>query len=230
MSMQENYIISKYPLRYRVWWMKGSDVLAVMEFLSGEPMDRVCMRYLTTPERVSGAVEALLELGLLEEAEDGFSAGLAERVEMAYLALKLGESLERVSRALTWRAFEEFVAYIFSSHGYKVKTHYILKEPRAEIDVVAWREDYAIAADCKHWSRTVSRSGVKGIVEAQVERTYRLLRERGLGFARAYPIIVTLQRADQPFYGGIPWIAVNQLNDFLLRFFDLKDLVLRLEA
>jgi hypothetical protein len=210
--------------------MKGSDVLAVMEILSGGSMDRVCMRYFTTPGRVSEAVDALLELGLLERVGEGFSAGLEERVEMAYLALRLGEPLGRVSRALSWRVFEEFVAYIFSSHGYGVKTHYILKGPRAEIDVVAWREDYALVADCKHWSRIIYRSGAEGIVASQVERTYRLLMEGGLSLARAYPVIVTLQGTDQPFHGGVPWIAVNQLNDFLLRFYELRGIILTLEA
>ncbi|NIN51758.1 MAG: hypothetical protein GTO23_01100 [Nitrososphaeria archaeon] len=97
-----------------------------------------------------------------------------------------------------------------------METHIVLRRPRHELDLVAWKNDLLFTADCKHWSKPLYGTSLARIIQSQVERTLHLLRVR-CG-ERAYALIITLQPWKTPFFRGVPIIPINQLNDFLLNF------------
>ncbi len=198
--------------------MQLEAVLAVLDLLKGVDKSQAALKRSKDPRVVDEVAKDLVRMGMIETVEGDFVASLDQRMNLAYLALSLGGRVERVSRALSWRDFEEFTARIFASNGYEVETHLVFKKPRFEVDLAAWTRDYLISVDCKHWSKPLSESLLRSIVEEQVERSRLMIRyKRWIGY-KAYPCIVTLQPWKEPFYRRVPIVAVNLLNNFLIEF------------
>jgi len=165
-------------------------------------------------------------IGRLEGREAVFKS--EDSVSAAALAVKLGCSVEEASRRLSWRSFEGFVSQIFAENGYRVKTGLRLKEPRMEIDIVAYREGLCMAVDCKHWGRTVGASTMRRVVLKQVERSRHLLDadvSADLGLNRVYPVVATLFEEGVRVIEGVPVVPVMKLSGFLLEFEGYLDLL-----
>ena len=67
------------------------------------------------------------------------------------LFLSRKADVEELAKGLDWRSFERLTAMMFESLGYSTLTN--LRIRRKELDVVAYNDTYAFAADCKHWKR-----------------------------------------------------------------------------
>ncbi|MDG6920162.1 MAG: restriction endonuclease [Nitrososphaerota archaeon] len=122
--------------------------------------------------------------GSIEAAEDAVSSiastlglvGTPETDEhLAGLALcARGESIEAVSKHLTWRDFERFCSSILRAKGYRVRENIYLRRPRAQVDVLGVSDRTSLAVDCKHWARASGRGALAGLVRAQLGRARRL--------------------------------------------------------
>jgi hypothetical protein len=190
----------------------------MIDVLQGMDKSEAALRRSTNPPLVDRVAEELAKMDMIETVDGGFAASLDQRMTLAYYALSLGGRVEDVSRALSWRDFEEFTARIFASNGYDVETHLVFRRPRFEVDLAARKEDYVVSVDCKHWSKPPSESLLRLIVEEQIERSRLMLRKnQWIGYI-AYPCIVTLQPWREPFYKRVPIVAVNLLNNFLIEF------------
>lgn len=162
------------------------------------------------PVRVEGesvVVEDRLRL-LLEAWARGF-----DPIE---LALKAG-----------WRDFERLCADLFNKFGYKTLVNFRLKHQGRyfEVDVLALREPWILAADCKRWRRLRS-SSLRRAALLQKKRCIALAnaipfnRElsaevRGWRRARVVPFIVNLHESDSAIHEGVPVVPLNKLASFL---------------
>lgn len=129
----------------------------------------------------------------------------------------MASDLESSAKKLSWQEFEIFVEKIFSSLGFETLRNYRLRKPRIEIDLLAWRNDFAIAVDCKHWKRTVGQASMTRIGNRQALRSQRVAEEGR--FRKIMPVIVTLR--DESLLvlkNGLPIVPITRLNDFLVNF------------
>ncbi|MDI3502181.1 MAG: hypothetical protein PWR09_305 [Archaeoglobi archaeon] len=115
-----------------------------------------------------------------------------------------------------WQEFENYVAEIFSSHGYEVKVHHIFfsGERRYEVDVLAIHPRRTFAVDCKfyqrHWHR---KSKVKEGARRHSRRCEALSEKLG---RKVIPLLVTLIEEEILMEEGCIIISHEKLNDFLL--------------
>ncbi|ADV65036.1 restriction endonuclease [Desulfurococcus mucosus] len=170
-------------------------------------------------------------LGILERNRDiialnGRTVAAVKPLELALRLLEQGVSIERISRAVDWRDFEQLASYVMSEHGYLVESNITLTTPvRLEIDVVGvdTASGLGIAVDCKHWSHNTRGK----LIEAgtrHVERLekalshYDYLKEKYLVFKHlkeAVPVILTLRQPSFRAYGNVVFISVREFNEFL---------------
>ncbi|MGI0090463.1 MAG: restriction endonuclease [Nitrososphaerales archaeon] len=130
---------------------------------------------------------------------------------------------ESLSGKLTWKEFETFSALAFSSLGFKTKVNFRLRRPRAEIDLVASKNRFAFAVDCKHWKRTVGHATMINISDRQINRAKRLV-EAGSSFARVMPVILTWH--DESLHileNGVPIVPIHKVSDFILNWEESAD-------
>lgn len=136
------------------------------------------------------------------------------RLYTAMLALQRGCDIEPVSAHLSWKDFEKLASETLASFGYRTRTNVYLSRPRMEIDVVGVSAGFAIAIDCKHWTRS-SMSSMAGFAEKQAARARRLIR-RGGAISQVVPVIVTLHAGSTTFTGGVPVVPVNKFRSFVM--------------
>jgi hypothetical protein len=147
-----------------------------------------------------------------------------DKVASAVLAVQIGCSVDEASQHIGWRDFEEFVAEILVANGYTVKRTLRLKKPKAEIDVLAYRNGLGIAVDCKHWKRTGGASSMRKVAELQTGRAKRLVEknnseENGIPqLSSLYPVVATLHEENVQIINGVPVIPVTRLSGFLSEF------------
>lgn len=133
--------------------------------------------------------------------------------------------LEAFSSCLNWKEFEEYVERIFSSFDFLTRRHTRFRKPRAEIDLVASRNDVTFAVDCKHWKRTVGHGSMTAISTRQLVRAQRLVDEhQGM---KVIPMIVTLRDESlRILENGVPIVPIHEISDFLLNWGEAKNRIL----
>ena len=110
------------------------------------------------------------------------------RMVRGIAAVKVGASLEDVSKILTWKEFESFCAALLRAKGLEVQENLTLKKPRAQIDILARSSAMALVVDCKHWAKDMGQSSLDGVVMAQTKRA-EMLR---LKMPRLEPMVVVV--------------------------------------
>jgi hypothetical protein len=125
-----------------------------------------------------------------------------------------GEEIEKVSKHLSWRDFERFCSSLLRARGYTVKENVMLKQPRAQIDIVAFSGGLSLAVDCKHWARSAGYPGLVRVVESQKARARRL-RSGVDGLGPVASVVLTLVDSGARFVAGGAVVPVFALGDFL---------------
>ncbi|MFQ6134307.1 MAG: restriction endonuclease [Nitrososphaerales archaeon] len=162
---------------------------------------------------------AASNIGHLEYGYITFSG--RDKISSAILAVKMGCSLEEVSKQIEWRDFEDIVSEMLSADGYTVRRNFRLKKPRVEIDVLAFKNKICLAIDCKHWKRTVGASTMKRLVERQVERAEHLAKsgeEFKPRLQHIYPVIATLYEEDVKMIDRVSIVPITKFTGFLREF------------
>ena len=150
------------------------------------------------------------------------------KVLASVVALKLGSSIDEVSKVLSWKDFEEFVFTIMTYNGYRVRQNLRLRLPKIEIDVLAIRDGRGLAIDCKHWHRSVGLSSISKIAEAQIKRAEKLMMsDEAKRFNLSYliPVIVTLY-SEQLFVNKVPIVPIDKFSNFLNELDSILDMIL----
>lgn len=152
------------------------------------------------------------------------------RLRLAVEAMRNGARLERVSKSLDFREFEEISAEALRANAFKVYVRFIIKHEkrRYEIDLIGVRGPHMICIDCKHWSHGLSPSRLSEAIKRQVERTKALAVELsgygprlGIGDLSEIfliPALVTLADTNVRTVLRVPVIPVLRLISFLDEF------------
>jgi len=133
---------------------------------------------------------------------------------VAYALLKLDIPDEVVTRALTWKEFEQLSAGLIRSSGFRVEEDVRLRKPRAQIDLVAYGTSVILAVDCKHWSRGHSQSSMKKFALDQLRRSAQLKRSIGDGRPIA-SVILSVSAPSGTFVEGVPIVPIRALGSFV---------------
>jgi hypothetical protein len=99
---------------------------------------------------------------------------------------------------------------------YNTKVNIVLSKPRAQLDVVGIKKDFAITIDCKHWKYS-NKTTLTIYAEKQIRRTMLWL-QREKKITKALPIIITLDNAFFKFINGVPIVPILTLKSFLNEF------------
>lgn len=174
---------------------------------------------------MSGPLFQILEkkAGTTQKARDAISdvayrlgislAGSTDE-DLAGLALcARGESVEVISKYLTWKDFEALCSDILRAKGYRVRENIILRNPRAQVDVLGVSGRIALAVDCKHWKRSSGHSALANLVEAQKARAKRL-HESLDAMGPIVSVILVLVDPGERFVSGGAVVPIFALEDF----------------
>jgi len=199
--------------------MSYSTILKIIPFLEEKSID------LGKLSKESNLNKSLILEALKPLIEDGYITEYGEEIRVAEeaslyastLALKLGASLKDLCTVIGWRNFENFVEKILLEYGYRTFRGFRLKKPRLEVDVLALKEGFGLAVDCKHWHKTLSSSTLNSIALKQVERAKTILsKERSLLGGRCLvPVIVILYPSPIKFLDGVPIVPVEMFKSFV---------------
>jgi len=131
------------------------------------------------------------------------------------------KDLEDIAKGLDWRSFEELVFNLLSSFGFQVKKNLVIKKPRREIDLIAEKEKYLLAVDCKSWKRRIYSSRFYKVVEAQIDRSKIL--SKIYKNKEVYPVILSIYEIELKIIKGVPIVPISKLKGFLMEFDGYKD-------
>jgi hypothetical protein len=166
-------------------------------------------------ERKTGSTERAYEE--IERAAEllGLRPACSPDEQLAGLALcSGGETLESVSRQMSWKDFEGLCSKVLRAKGYQVMEDIRFRRPRAQVDVFGVSTRISIAVDCKHWSRAPGYSELGRLVDLQKARARRLHET----LDRTGPIaavILTLLDQGARFVNGGAIVPIFTLRDFL---------------
>ena len=152
------------------------------------------------------------------------------RVRLAFLAVEMGEEIESVAMALTWKDFEHLVAGILEENGYRCVESFRRRGTSSlrgmEIDVIGRAGRRIVCVDAKMWNiRGGKASALETAAARQRERTQRLVEllpslspRLGLSPGRYHlvPAVVTWLVEELEIFDGVPVVPVFKLNTFLL--------------
>jgi len=166
-------------------------------------------------KRRVGSDEGLSALLEVTRESLGANCGPNERALLALTLCRLGAPPELVSTSLHWREFEGFCAGLLKSSGFEVREDVRLRKPTAQIDILAQGPSFILSVDCKHWSRTLTASGLRRFADAQLKRS-ELFRKT----VRADPrpivsAILTLSEQRERFVEGVAIVPLFTLRDFV---------------
>jgi hypothetical protein len=139
-----------------------------------------------------------------------------DRIRASLLALQLGCDIQECSKVLSWKDFEYFTSELLTMFEYNTKVNIVLSKPRAQLDVVGIKKDFAITIDCKHWKYS-NKTTLTIYAEKQIRRTMLWL-QREKKITKALPIIITLDNAFFKFINGVPIVPILTLKSFLNEF------------
>ena len=185
-----------------------------LEELAGEVKlspERVVQLLESFPVRVEG------ERVVVESKSDLLLEAWRRGVDPVEMALKAG-----------WRDFERVCGGVFEKCGYRtlLNVRVRFQGKQFELDVVAMRKPWVLAADCKRWSRLRS-SSLRSSAATQKERCRALasalnqsLRAevKGWAEARVVPLVVNLHEGQVKVYEGVPVVPLSKLVPFLNEF------------
>ena len=104
---------------------------------------------------------------------------------------------------------------------YTTRVNIVLSKPRAQLDVVGIKKDFAITIDCKHWKQS-NKTTLTIYAEKQIRRTMLWL-QREKKITQALPMIITLDNATFKFINGVPIVPILNLKSFLNDFDQTDD-------
>jgi len=139
-----------------------------------------------------------------------------DRIRASLLSLELGCDIQECSKLLSWKDFEYFTSQLLSLFEYQTKVNILLTKPRAQLDVIGIKNDFAITIDCKHWKYS-NKTTLTIYAEKQIRRTMLWL-EREKKITQALPMIITLDNAIFKFINGVPVVPILTLKSFLKEF------------
>jgi hypothetical protein len=139
-----------------------------------------------------------------------------DRIKASLLALQLGCDIQECSKLLSWKDFEYFTSELLSLFEYNTKVNIVLSKPRAQLDVIGIKNDFAITIDCKHWKYS-NKTILTIYAEKQIRRTMLWL-EREKKITKALPMIITLDNAIFKIIKGVPVVPILTLKSFLKEF------------
>ncbi|MEM2856067.1 MAG: restriction endonuclease [Candidatus Nitrosocaldaceae archaeon] len=144
------------------------------------------------------------------------------RLQIALLALKNGNSIDEVAKALSWKDFERFASIILQEYGYQVYNSIRIK--RREIDILAIDNDLALVIDCKHWKYN-NKSRLRYAINKQIERVRLLFTSDRFEFKYAIPVILTLYE-DVKFIDNVPIVSIEKFSSFINEYKGYTDMLL----
>jgi hypothetical protein len=139
-----------------------------------------------------------------------------DRIRASLLALQLGCDIQECSKLLSWKDFEYFTCELLSLFEYNTMVNIVMSKPRAQLDVIGIKNDFAITIDCKHW-RYNNKATLTIYAEKQIRRTMLWL-QREKKITKALPIIITLNNSIFKFIKGVPVVPILTLKSFLKEF------------
>lgn len=202
--------------------MSPRAILSLLEHMRGiRRIEELAEASGLSREEVDEVIEVLKGHGACSVSEGTIAFSDGAKVFATIEALRLGCSLEEVSKALDWRDFEGFTSTILKRNGFECFGNLYLKKPRAQIDVFARKRKLGIAIDCKRWSRDPGPSTMAKVVEMQ-ERRAELLAKSGrdevIGIDYVLPAVLTVYESGLRLVGGVPIIPIHRFQGFILEF------------
>ncbi|NIO37209.1 hypothetical protein GTO27_05835 [Candidatus Bathyarchaeota archaeon] len=172
-------------------------------------------------------IEKLRNNGMLYYQNKTVSMSDLKRLKLAVHAIRLGAHIQRVTRLLDWKEFENIAALTLEQNRYQTEKNLRFKhgQRRWEIDIVGCKEPIILSIDCKHWRHGVCSSAMKKIVKEQLERTSALAESKPSVYRKIgchswskvtfVPAILSLTTPTFKFYSKVPTVSIMQLPDFL---------------
>jgi hypothetical protein len=139
-----------------------------------------------------------------------------DRIRASFLSLQMGCDIQECSKVLSWKDFEYFTSKLLTMFEYSTKVNIVLSKPRAQLDIIGIKNDFAITIDCKHWKYS-NKTTLTIYAEKQIRRTMLWL-EREKKITKAIPMIITLDNAIFKFINGVPVVPILTLKSFLKEF------------
>jgi Restriction endonuclease len=172
------------------------------------PLFRLLEKRTGSEDRAFASIaEAAIRTGTLP------SVSLEEQLAALALCAR-GESVDLVSRHLSWRDFEGFGSAVLRSRGYAVRENIYLRRPRAQIDIFAMTQGISLAVDCKHWARAPGYGALAKLVEAQKSRAKRL-HDSLDAVGPIAVVLLVITDGGARFVGGGAVVPAFSLGDFL---------------
>ncbi len=182
------------------------------------------------PERLKEVTKYLESIDSIKIQKDMVKVRKGARVKLAFSLLEQGFALEDVVKELDWEDFEEFSSNLMRKLDFKVRKRFILRKPKREIDLIAEKENYVLAIDCKSWKKAPYLSRFVKAIEDQRERCERLSKEANFKEKRIFPIILSLYEAEVNLVKGVPLVPLYKLRSFLLEFEGYTDKLLSFKS
>lgn len=138
------------------------------------------------------------------------------RVLRALVAIESGVAPDLVARHLDWRDFESFCARLIKAKGFSVTLDLRLKQPKAQIDILARSSSISLVVDCKHWARERGPAALSAVVERQKARAL-LVRRKMKEVEPMAVVVLSLANEQARYVDGAAVVPVRTLGDFLDR-------------
>ncbi|MGQ9514738.1 MAG: hypothetical protein ACUVTL_06790 [Thermoproteota archaeon] len=199
-------------------------------------LDTISQRIGLTHEKIKEHLQGLCNVEIRNEViiiDDATWVSLLEN------AIRKGILLYEVASKISWQRFEFLTEEALIRHDFKTRRNIRFRSEsrRWEIDVVGVRGDDLICFDCKQWKTHRNASLLKRSAVDQVNRVAALAQfqtkpinqaERSL--IKMYPAMITLLDFDRYIVEGCFVVPILKLNNFLDRFYELRDLIQPIKA
>ena len=139
-----------------------------------------------------------------------------DRIKASLLSLQLGCDIHECSKLLSWKDFEYFTSELLNLFEYSTRVNIVLSKPRAQLDVIGIKNNFAITIDCKHWKYN-NKTSLSIYAEKQIRRTL-LWFQREKTITKVLPMIITLYSSTFGFINGVPIVPILTLKSFLNEF------------
>ena len=144
-----------------------------------------------------------------------------DRIKASLLSIQLGCDIHECSKLLSWKDFEYFASELLNLFEYSTRVNIVLSKPRAQLDVIGIKNNFAITIDCKHWKYN-NKTSLSICAEKQIRRTL-LWFQREKTITKVLPIILTLYSSNFGFINGVPIVPILTLKSFLNEFDKYED-------
>lgn len=144
-----------------------------------------------------------------------------DRIKASLLSLQLGCDIQECSKILSWKDFEHFTSELLNLFEYNTRVNIVLSKPRAQLDVIGIKNNFAITIDCKHWKYN-NITSLTTYAEKQIRRTLLWL-QREKKINKALPMIITLNPSNIRFINRVPIVPILNLKSFLNEFDKYED-------